>query len=203
MSSSAMVSDPRTAIRKAWESTSTSWCRQDATSELAHAMNKTLMVWECLAVGLLAADLVVTLYGIGAKIPDAVLPISNEVALVSFTELMVLLQLMQILLPVYPAEEFAILAAPENVTDQGVCGWAASLFGLQGAEFGDHRPKNDAGDLRAFGVFLLPVGATVAWKWKRLRRRQREIRMEEQEALLVGAFRIWDAGRLGEPRLWR
>ncbi|KAK2041819.1 hypothetical protein LZ31DRAFT_567734 [Colletotrichum somersetense] len=203
MSSSARVFDCRTAIRKAWESTSTSWYHRDATSELTHATNKTLKTWECLAIGLLAVDLVVTLYGIGAKIPDAVLPISNEAALVSFTELIVLLQLMQILLPVYPAEEFAIFAVPENMADQSVCRWAASLFGLQEAEFGGHRPKNNAGDLRAFGVFLLPVGATVAWKWQRLRRRQREIRMEEQEALLVGAFRIWDAGRLDEPRLWR
>ncbi|KAK1598881.1 uncharacterized protein LY79DRAFT_536311 [Colletotrichum navitas] len=202
MPSSARASDSHLAIRKAWEGMSDSWCHQDATLELTRSMNATLKLWECLAIGLLAMDLVITLYGIGAKIPDTVLPISTEVALVSFTELIVLLQLLQILLPVYPAEEFAMFAVPQNMTDQTACKWAASIFGLQEAEFRGNRRNHNADDLRAFGVFLLPAGATVAWKWRRLRRRQREIRMEEQAALLLRAFRIWDVvGRLDEPGL--
>ncbi|KAK1997961.1 hypothetical protein LX36DRAFT_711219 [Colletotrichum falcatum] len=178
---------------------STSWHHRDATPELTQAMNNTLKTWECLAIGLLALDLIVTLYGIGAKVPDAVLPIPDEVSLVSFTELVVLLQLMRVLLPVYPAEEFAMFAPHQAVADQRVCGWAASLFGLQEAELRGHRPRNAEGDIDAFGVFLLPVCAAVAWKWRRLRRRQREIRMEEQAAQLARAVAIWDTGRLDEP----
>ncbi|EFQ25146.1 hypothetical protein CGRA01v4_06517 [Colletotrichum graminicola] len=199
MASSARVSYPHAAIRKAWEGMNASWYHRDATFELTRSINATLKVWECLAIGLLALDLVITLYGIGAKIPDTVLHIPNEVALVSFTELIILLQLLQILLPVYPAEEFAMFAVPQNMTDQTVCKWAAGVFGLQEAEFRGRRRDTNANDLCAFGVFLLPAGATVAWKWRRLRRRQRQIRMEEQAALLLRAFRIWDVGRLDEP----
>ncbi|KAK1975621.1 hypothetical protein LZ30DRAFT_605198 [Colletotrichum cereale] len=195
------VSDFHTTVRNAWESISTSWYSRDATFELTQAVNNTLKTWKCLVMGLLALDLIITLYGIGAKIPDTVLPISNEVALVAFTELIFLLELMQILLPVFPAEEFAMFAVPQNISDRNVCKWAVSLFGLQEAEFPSRRPKNKTSDLCAFGVFLVPVGAAVAWKWRRLRRRQRDIGVEDQAALPARAFRIWDAWRLDEPRL--
>ncbi|KDN71755.1 hypothetical protein CSUB01_02651 [Colletotrichum sublineola] len=203
MASSARVSDTSTKIQNAWERTITSWYHQGATSELTQAMNNTLKIWECLVIGLLAFDLVITLYGIGAKIPDTVLLVSDEVALVSLTELIVLLQLMQVLLPVYPAEEFAMFTVPHNITEQSVCKWAGSLFGLQEAEFRGHQPKDNASDLCVFGFFLLPVGAAVSWKWRRLRDGQREIRMEEQEGPRARAFHIRDDGRIDEPRFWR
>ncbi|GKT46852.1 uncharacterized protein ColSpa_07033 [Colletotrichum spaethianum] len=86
-------------------------------------------------MGLLAFDLAITLYSIWAKIPGTVLPIYNEAFLVAFTELIVLIQPMQILLSVYPAEEFAICNIPQNISDRSVCKWAAGLFGLQETDF--------------------------------------------------------------------
>ncbi|KAJ0161819.1 hypothetical protein CTA2_5537 [Colletotrichum tanaceti] len=170
-------------------------CRQEALTEIAQALGNTLKAWECVVMGLLAVDLAITLYGLGAKVPDTVLPISDEVALVAFTELVVLVQLMQVLLPVYPAEEFAMFAVPRNFTRQSVCRWAAGLFGLQEAEFPGRRSEFEEDGPKAFGVFLIPVAAAVLWKWHRVRRRQREMRREEQAALVARTFRMWEAWR--------
>ncbi|OHW91149.1 hypothetical protein CSPAE12_10140 [Colletotrichum incanum] len=182
------VSSSHIAIRNAWKCISTSLHHPDVIAELTRAMNNTLKTWECLVMGMVVVNLVITLYGISAKIPDTVIPISNEVVLVAFTELVSLLQLMQILLPVYPAEEFAMFTIPQNITNPSLCKWTAGLFGLQEAEFPSHRLKVNENDLNAFGIFLMPVVAAVVWKWRRVRRRQREIRTEEQAALVARAF---------------
>ncbi|WQF75331.1 hypothetical protein CDEST_00345 [Colletotrichum destructivum] len=189
------MSDFYAAVRDFFCDTHNSQSHQDAVAEIAQIMGNTLKTWECMVMGLLAVDLAITLYGIDATISDAVLPISDEIALVAFTELIILVQLMQILLPVYPAEEFEMFAVPQNFTHQGVCRWVAGLFGLQEAEFPGRRPKFEEVDPKAFGVFLIPVSAAILWKWRRVRRRQREMRREEQAALVARAFRMWEARR--------
>ncbi|WYZ39928.1 hypothetical protein EsH8_IV_000269 [Colletotrichum jinshuiense] len=142
------------AIRDAWNGICTSQQREFALAEFTKALNRNLRLWECFAMGLLALDLVITLYGLGVKIPDTVLHISSDIAVVAFTELMVLIQLMQILLPVYPAEEFELLALPQNIKNQSLCRWAAGLFGLQDAKF----PK-----FAAFNMASAVLG--VFWAW--------------------------------------
>ncbi|OHF03672.1 hypothetical protein CORC01_00991 [Colletotrichum orchidophilum] len=183
------------ALRDAWNGICTSEQQEIAMANLTQALNHTMKTWECLVMGLLALDLTITLYGLGAKISDAVILIPDEVAMIAFAELIVLIQLMQILLPVYPAEEFEIFAIPQNLREKSVCKWASGVFGLQEAEFpGRHHEMNE-NNLKAFGVFLIPVAVAVIWKWRRVRHRQREIAREEQAALVAGAFRVWDAWR--------
>ncbi|KXH45840.1 glycosyltransferase family 2 [Colletotrichum salicis] len=151
----------RGALRDAWNGICTSEQREVATTKLVQALNHTVKAWECLAMGLLALDLAITLYGLSAKISDAVIPIPNEVAIIAFTELMVLIQLMQILLPVYPAEEFEMFAIPQQLREKSVCKWVSGVFGLQETEFPARRDEMSGNNLKAFGVFLIPIAAAV------------------------------------------
>ncbi|KAK1700187.1 hypothetical protein BDP55DRAFT_763115 [Colletotrichum godetiae] len=183
----------RGALLDTWNGICTSKQREVATTKLIQALNHTVKAWECLAMGLLALDLAITLYGLSSKISDAVIPIPNEVAIIAFAELMVLIQLMQIFLPVYPAEEFEMFAIPQQLREKSVCKWVSGVFGLQETEFPTRRDDMSGNNLKAFGVFLIPIAAAVVWKWKRVRRRQREMARNEQAALVAQAFRMWDA----------
>ncbi|KAI3530778.1 hypothetical protein CSPX01_14607 [Colletotrichum filicis] len=180
----------RSALRDAWYGICTLEQCETAMIKLIRPINHTIRTWECLAVGLLALDLVITLYGLSAKISDAVIPIPDEVAIIAFTELLVLIQLMQILLPVYPAEEFEMFAIPQQLRDKTVCKWVSGVFGLQEAELHESRRHMNANGLKVFGVFLIPIAAAVVWKWRRVRRRQRELVRDEQAALVAQAFRM-------------
>ncbi|KAF4775604.1 hypothetical protein HER10_EVM0012429 [Colletotrichum scovillei] len=183
----------RSTLRDAWYGVCTSEQRETAMNKLIRTINHTIKTWECLAVGLLALDLAITLYGLSAKISEAVIPIPDEVAIIAFTELMVLIQLMQILLPVYPADEFEIFAIPQQLREKTVCKWVSGVFGLQEAELHENRRQMNENELKVFGVFLIPIVAAVVWKWRRVRRRQREIVRDEQAALVAQAFRMRDA----------
>lgn len=165
--------------------------------DLVLAINDTLKLWECLVMGLLALDLVITIYGLGSEVPGSVLPEAEDVVVAAFTELVLLLQLLQILLPAYPKIEFEALAASRKIReDSSVCRWIGGIFGAQGAEIELlSTPKLGEREMRAFGVFLLPVAAALAWKWRRLRRGLREVRRREDEALVARAFLAWDVWR--------
>ncbi|KAF9877517.1 hypothetical protein CkaCkLH20_05217 [Colletotrichum karsti] len=159
------------------------------------ALNNIFELWECLIIGLLAIDLVITLYGLGSEIPDAVLPEAHaeSVAVIAFTELILLMQLLQILLPTYPTSEFESLARSRKLSERTLCKWIGGLFGTQGAEFAASTPKLEANELRTFGFFLIPVAAAVGWKWRRLRRRLRRAGREDEAALIARVFRVWAA----------
>ncbi|KAK1709120.1 hypothetical protein CaCOL14_005101 [Colletotrichum acutatum] len=181
------------ALRDTWYGICTSEKYGNAMNKFIRTINHTVKTWECLAVGLLALDLAITLYGLSAEISDAVIPVPDEVAIIAFTELLVLIQLLQMLLPVYPAEEFEMFAIPQQLREKTVCRWVSDVFGLQETEFHQRRRQTKENELKAFGVFLIPVAAAVVWKWRRVRRRQREMARDEQAALVAQAFRIRDA----------
>ncbi|KAF6822905.1 hypothetical protein CPLU01_11726 [Colletotrichum plurivorum] len=162
--------------------------------DLILALNGTLKLWECLVMGLLALDLAVTIYGLGSEVPGAVLPEAEDVVVAAFTELVLLLQLLQILLPAYPAAEFEALSASKRIREESaVCRWIGGMFGTQMAEIELlATPKLGEGEMRAFGVFLVPVAAAVVWKWRRLRIALREVRRRDEETMVARAFLAWE-----------
>ncbi|KAJ0304479.1 hypothetical protein COL5a_001080 [Colletotrichum fioriniae] len=180
-------------LRDAWSGICTSEQHEIAMNKLVQTINHTMRTWECLAIGLLALDLAITLYGLSAEISDAVIPISDEIVIIAVTELLVLIQLLQILLPVYPANEFEMFAIPQQLREKTVCKWVSGVLGLQEAEFHESRRQTNENELKAFGVFLIPIVAAVVWKWTRVRRRQREMVRDEEAAIVAQAFRMWDA----------
>ncbi|KAL0931200.1 uncharacterized protein CTRU02_213935 [Colletotrichum truncatum] len=159
--------------------------------DFIRTLNMVTPLWECLTIGLLALDLAITLHGISSKIADTVLleAHANTTTVLALTELITLMQLLQMFLPAYPTDEFESLELSKKLRDHVHCKWIGGLFGTYGAEFAASIPRLDEGELRTFGLFLIPVGIAVVRKWRNLRRRLRELRRMEEEELIAGVFR--------------
>ncbi|OLN83715.1 hypothetical protein CCHL11_08700 [Colletotrichum chlorophyti] len=186
------ATDFRLAARDAWDGVCTSRNHESALIELTRVFSHTLDPWQFLTTVLLVCDLIITLYGLGAKIPDAVLPIPNEDAVVAFTELIVLIQLLKLVLPMHSAAALESLTRPQDLRHQSLCKWIVGLLGLQEAELPLGGPNTNENRVKLFGVFLFPVLVGVAWKWRRVRRRLLQIRMDEEQALVAQALLIWE-----------
>ncbi|KAJ0335577.1 hypothetical protein COL922a_009029 [Colletotrichum nupharicola] len=159
-------------------------------------LNHQLELWECLTIGLLALDLMITLYGLGSEMPDAVLPESEAetVMVVAVKELLLLMQLLQISLPAYPGSELENLTPSNIFRERAACKWIGGLFGTHNAEYADLVPKLADDELKTFGLFIIPVAAAVVWKWRRLQLRLRAARRQEEAALIARVFCVWDRG---------
>ncbi|KAK2755812.1 hypothetical protein CKAH01_17264 [Colletotrichum kahawae] len=160
------------------------------------SLNLQLELWECLTIGLLALDIMITLYSLGSEMPDAVLPDSEaeSVMVVAVKELLLLMQLLRIFLPAYSGSEFENLTPSNIFQERAVCKWIGGLFGTHSAEFADLVPKLGDDELKTFGLFIVPVAAAVVWKWRRLQQRLRAARRQEEAALIARVFRVWDRG---------
>ncbi|KAF5516716.1 hypothetical protein CGCS363_v001656 [Colletotrichum siamense] len=128
--------------------------------------------------------------------PDAVLPESEaeSVMVVAVKELFLLMQLLQIFLPAYAGSDFENPTPSNMLRERAVCRWIGGLFGTHSAEFADLVPKLGDDELKTFGLFIVPVAAAVVWKWRRLQRRFRAARRQEEAALIARVFRVWDRG---------